>query len=265
MKLGLLSDVHGNRIALEAVVADGRAEGVERWWALGDHVAVGPEPSRTLELLVDLPGVELTRGNTDRYVVTGDRPTPQAADVVADPSLLPLFAAVEGSFAWTRGALSATGWLDQLASLPLEVRCDLPDGTRLLGVHASPGRDDGAGITPDRPEDELARALDAGDADLVVAGHTHQPTDRAIGSVRAVNLGSVSNPITDDLRASYVIVHADDRGHRIEHRRVAYDRDAFLAVLDRSGHPERDFIASFQHGGQVRFPAVRPGAPRASD
>lgn len=54
------------------------------------------------------------------------------------------------------------------------------------------------------------------------AGHAHQATDRQMGTVRAINLGSVSNPITDDLRASYVIVHAEESGHDVEHRRVAY-------------------------------------------
>jgi predicted phosphodiesterase len=52
--LGLISDVHGNRIALEAVVADGRECGVEAWWVLGDLVAIGPDPVATLELLREL-------------------------------------------------------------------------------------------------------------------------------------------------------------------------------------------------------------------
>jgi hypothetical protein len=89
--------------------------------------------------------------------------------VTANPELLGLFAAVEGSFAWTRGALAACGWLNWLAALPLESRTTLPDGTRVLGVHASPGRDDGAGITPDRPELELREALAGAAADVVCA------------------------------------------------------------------------------------------------
>jgi hypothetical protein len=99
------------------------------------------------------------------------------------------------------------------------------------------------------------------DAHLVFAGHTHQPTDRAVGRVRAVNLGSVSNPITDDLRASYVILHADGHGHAVEHRRVGYDRDSFLGSVASSGHPAADYIASFQRGEQIRHPSQRPGAP----
>ena len=261
MKLGLLSDVHGNRVALEAVVADGAVAGVDAWWVLGDLAAIGPEPATTLELIAELPDVAITCGNTERYVLTGDRPPPTRADVDARPELLDLVLAVEGSFSWTRGALAAHGWLDWLSALPLEVRTELPDGTRVLGVHASPGRDDGDGITPHRPEDELREALLGADADIVCAGHTHQPTDQRVDTVRAVNLGSVGNPVTDDLRASYVILHADRHGHALEHRRVPYDVDAFLDALARSGHPEVGHISSFVRGEQIRYPARRPGAP----
>ena len=76
MRLGVLSDVHGNRTALEAVLVDGVACGVERWWALGDLVAIGPDPAGTLELLANMPDLVATRGNTERYVMTGDRPPP---------------------------------------------------------------------------------------------------------------------------------------------------------------------------------------------
>ena len=261
MKLGVLSDVHGNRTALEAVIADGTERGVEQWWALGDLAAIGPDPVGTLEMLANLPNMLATCGNTERYVLTGARPKPYFDDVIADPQLLDQFIAVESSFSWTRGTLSAGGWLDWLAALPLELRLDLDDGTRLLGVHASPGRDDGPGIAPHRPDDELRAALEGAGADIVIAGHTHQPTDRHIDGTRAVNGGSVSNPITDDLRASYVVVHSDRDGHDVEHRRVSYDRDAFLRAVHDSGHPEHDYIASFQRGEQCRYRAARPNAP----
>lgn len=261
MRLSLMSDVHANRTALEAVIADGTAEGLDAWWVLGDLVAIGPEPVATVEVMSNLPNVRITRGNTERYVLSHDRPRPHRDEVLARPELFDLFVAIEGSFSWTRGALAAHGWLGWIDQLPLETRTELPDGTRLLGVHASPRRDDGEGITPDRPEAELRGALAGADADIVCVGHTHQPTDRQVGAVRAMNLGSVSNPITDDLRASYVIVHADAHGHHVEHRRVTYDRSEFLARLAQSGHPEADHIASFQRGEQILHPARRPGAP----
>jgi predicted phosphodiesterase len=259
--LGLISDIHGNRHALEAVIADAADRGVDRWWVLGDLVAIGPEPVRVLELITELPDVQVLKGNTERYVLTDDRPPPAPGAVLADPELLPLYALIQRSFAWTAGALTACGWLDWLRELPSELRTVLPDGTGVLGVHASPTRDDGEGITPHRDEHELRGELAGAEAEVVFAGHSHQPTDRVVDGVRAVNLGSVSNPITDDLRASYVVLHADEHGHRVEHRRVAYDQATFLDAVARSGHPASDFIASFQRGEQVRRPARRPGAP----
>jgi predicted phosphodiesterase len=261
MRVGLISDVHGNRHALEAVIDDARSTGVDRWWVLGDLVAIGPDPVSTAELLANLPHVEAIKGNTERYVLTSDRPPPTPGDVIANPELFELYGTIQRSFAWTAGALASHGWLDWLHELPLELRMVLPDGTAVLGVHASPHRDDGEGITPHRDEEELRDDLEGAEADLVFAGHTHQPTDRVVAGIRAVNLGSLSNPIVDDLRASYVIVHGDRHGHAIEHRRVDYDRGAFLTSVEQSGHPASDYIASFQRGEQVRFSSIRPGAP----
>ena len=132
--IGLISDVHGNGIALDAVIADGMAEGVEAWWVLGDLVAIGPDPVSTLERLSQLPSVRFVSGNTDRYVVTGERPPPHADDVDRAPSLRPLFDAVESSFAWTREAVETQGWLAWLADLPSAQRA------RSQRRHASCGR-----------------------------------------------------------------------------------------------------------------------------
>jgi predicted phosphodiesterase len=261
VRLGLISDVHGNRVALEAVVADGVHQGVEAWWVLGDLVAIGVEPIPTLELLIDLPGVQFVRGNTDRYVMTGERPSPHRADVERDPSLQGLFDAVEASFSWTRTHVERAGWSEMLVSLPATQRLVLDDGTRLLGMHASPRSDDGPGITPEIADADLERLLERSDADIVCGGHTHQPTNREVGGVRAVNLGSVSNPMTADLRATYVVIDHDRQGHRIGHRRVAYDHGAVVQRCERSDHPEAAYIASFQRGERVRYAADRPGAP----
>src|SRR3546814_385374 len=199
--LGLISDLHGNRVGLAAVVSVGVAAVVDGWLVLGDVVAIGPEPVATLEMVCNLADVVITAGNTERYVLTKDRPPPLREDVIAQSDLFDVLVEVEASFSWTRGALAACGWLGAISDWPLEVRSTLPDGTRVLGVHAAPGRDDGPGITPHREEADLAAALAGSHADVVFAGHTHQPTDRVVGGMRAVNLGSVSNPIVDDLRA----------------------------------------------------------------
>jgi Icc-related predicted phosphoesterase len=71
----------------------------------------------------------------------------------------------------------------------------------------------------------------------------------------------VLGDLVDDPRAAYAVVHADRHGHHVEHRRVDYYRDAFLRRVLESGHPQHDYIASFQRGEQVRYPSRRPGAP----
>jgi predicted phosphodiesterase len=243
VRLGLISDIHGNTVALDAVIADGSACGVDAWWVLGDLAAIGPRPVATLERLVDLPGVAFVRGNTDRYVVTGDRPPPTAADVAADSALAPVFDQVEASFSWTAERLRERSWSSWLAALPAEQRLDLPDGTRLLGVHASLGRDDGPGINETSTDDELGFWMQAAGADLICGGHTHRPVDRTVGAVRAVNLGSVSNPVTDDRRAGYVVIDADRHGHSVHRRLVAYDNDAVVDQLWRCDHPAAGWIA----------------------
>jgi diadenosine tetraphosphatase ApaH/serine/threonine PP2A family protein phosphatase len=155
---------------------------------------------------------------------------------------------VAASFAWTAGVLSRRAELDWLAALPTTHRHIFPDGTRALAVHASPRSDEGPGIEPRRSDEELARLLSGCDADIVFAGHTHRPVDRRVGSIRAVNLGSVSNPVAPDLRASYVLVDADPNGHRVEHRRVRYDHDAVVAELERVRHPGRSWLVAHQRG-----------------
>jgi predicted phosphodiesterase len=260
LRLGLISDVHGNATALDAVLADGSAVGIAAWWVLGDLAAIGPQPTATLERLANLPKVRFVRGNTDRYVITGERPWPHAADIVKDQSLRPLFDAIEASFSWTRDVLT-TEWLAFLSALPCEQQLRLSDGTTLLGIHASPSSDDGPGITPEIDDHDLAALLAGSDADVICGGHTHQATDRRLNRQRVVKLGSVSNPITSDLRATYVVIDDDPHGHALVHRRVAYDHAHVLEQLRLSSHPEAGYLAGFQRGEQVRHSADRPGAP----
>ncbi|MFN8516257.1 MAG: metallophosphoesterase family protein [Thermomicrobiales bacterium] len=249
MRLAILSDVHGNTTALDAVLADVEAAGgVDGYWVLGDHAALGPDPTGAIERLVALPNAQFVRGNTDRYTATGDRPEPTPEDVLADPAKLPIALQVAASFAWTQGAVTAAGQLNWLAALPLEQRLTFPDGTRLLGVHAAPGEDDGPGINPGQSDDELATILGGSGADLVIVGHTHVALDRTAGGVRVINLGSVSNPVTEDLRAGYLILEVDASGYRLERRRVAYDIPAVMAAVERARHPASPFLLPFFRG-----------------
>lgn len=251
-KIALLSDIHGNSIALEAVLADIEAQGgVDVYWILGDLVAIGHDPVGVLERLTALPGVRLIRGNTDRYVCTGERPFPTLADAQNNPDLYPRLVEVTATFAWTQGMITAADWFDWLANLPLELPETLPDGTRFLGVHASPGNDDGIGIRPAMEPTQLNTLLCNCQADLICVGHTHVPLDMHFGGKHIVNLGSVSNPITADLRASYVLLKTTSSGYQAIFRQVVYDRQAVIEAVTRLQHPGARFITRMMLG-QIR-------------
>jgi putative phosphoesterase len=249
VRIAVLADIHGNSIALDAVLADIEAQGgVDGYWLLGDLVAIGHDPVGVLERLAELPNAITIRGNSDRYVVSGVYPKPTMDDVRANIALLPTFMEVHRSFAWTQGCLAATDWLDWMESLPLDHDVRLPDGTKVLLVHASPGEDDGRGINFTMPDDEVAGLLGDTGADMVLIGHTHWPFDRTVKNVRIINPGSVSNSFPPDLRASYVIVTIEEESHTVAFCRAAYDHQSVIEAVRRVRHPSSDYIVAFQQG-----------------
>ena len=249
MRVAILSDIHGNSIALDAVLADIEAQGgVDYFWLLGDYVALGPDPAGVLARLDQLPNTTFIRGNTDRYVAHDERPFPLKDTVLANPELLDRYVNLNSGFAWTKGAVTAVNKLNWLSQLPLEYRTTLPDGTCFLGVHAAPGTDDGFGFKPGMDIAQMADQLADCSADLVMVGHTHQCMDEQVGDVHLINLGSVSNPVGSDLRAKYVILTADETSHTIEPRFVDYDHQAVISQLETIGHPSAAFISQFMRG-----------------
>lgn len=252
MRLALLSDIHGNSIALDAVLADIQAQGsVDGYWILGDFAALGYDPVGVLERVTTLPNASFIRGNTDRYIITGERPGPTLEEAQAHPQLMPRLAELAANFAWTQGFIQARGWWSWLAELPLDVRLILPDGTRVLGVHAAPGCDDGPGINPEVDEKSLHRLLAPAEADLVIVGHTHFPLERRVDGVHVFNLGSVSNPVTPHLQASYALLEADSGGYQIQLRFVDYDRQAVIEAIQQAHHPCAEFLAQYMRGEKI--------------
>ncbi len=248
MRVAVFSDIHGNPLALDAVLDDIEANGgVDAYWVLGDLTAIGYDPAGVIERVNALPNVSVIRGNCDRYITSGTRPKPTPDQVQADLNHLPVFTEVTASFAWTQGFVAGRGWLDWLAALPLDCRFKLPDGTQVLLVHASPGHDDDPGLHIAQRDDEMAQLLKNCEADLVFVGHTHWPFERHVNGVHVFNAGSVSNPFPPDLRASYVLLEADASGFQVNFRRAAYDHQAVIEAVRRV-HPAGDYIIAFQEG-----------------
>jgi len=241
-RIALISDIHGNSLALDAVLEDVVHQGgVDEYWCLGDYVALGPDPVGVMSRLEALPTARFIRGNTDRYVACGDRPEPSLDQVAADVSLLPRLVEVAHTFAWTQGMVTAAGRLNWLSTLSLDFRSTL-GAMRVLAVHAAPGKDDGQGIPPELAPEQLSQVLEGCGADLVLVGHTHRATNRLAAEIRVVNPGAVS--FSNDGAAHYAILESTGSDVRCTARSVPYNRRAVIAQLERAQHPGRAFLIS---------------------
>lgn len=226
MRIAILSDVHGNLAALEAVLADIAAESPDRIVCLGDLAFKGPQPAECVARVREL-GIPCIHGNTDLMLLmaagrTPARPLP-AGYRLPDP--------VPPGLVWPLARLSAAD-LDYLAGLPFDCRLEA-DGQSLLFVHASP-QDAVAGIVPTMPAAEIRPLLRDERADWIIAGHVHQAFAFRLDGRWLANPGAVGFSLDGDGRAAYAIL--DTARSRFELRRVAYDVESAVAAAR-----ERDF------------------------
>lgn len=214
MRILVVSDVHGNAAALQAVLREPHDVLV----CLGDIVGYGPEPRACIEL-VRAEGAVATAGNHDR-----------AASHGSPPRCRPEFERLAAAVAPITEAQLDTRNLDFLRTLPLRRPLEL-DGVRYFAVHATPSDPLYRYLGPDDPawQTELPEVA----ADVTLVGHTHLPFDRLIGGKRVVNPGSVGQPKDGDPRAAYAVI---DNGV-ITLKRAEYPVERTTAALKEQGLP----------------------------
>jgi predicted phosphodiesterase len=205
--LALLYDIHGNAIALEAVLEDARRAGAERFLLGGDYALFGPWPSETVEVLRGVANTTWIRGNVDRWCAFPDQ---------AGPDDL-----LQRAIADCRAALGA----DSVAELGALEEQVVLDETRYC--HASPVSDlESFMPDPGERDDEL---LGGAGERRIVFGHTHlQFRRRREDGIELINPGSVGLPLDGDRRAAYALVREDAT---VELRRVSYDHELSAAAL----------------------------------
>jgi len=251
-RIAILADIHGNPIALDAALADIEAAGgVDAYWLLGDYAAIGFDPVGAMERMTGLPNAVFVRGNVDRLAASLSDMDSWIDQIEDDPEELLLLIQVNRSFSWTAGALAVTGWLQWFSELPLERRITLPDGTRVLLVHASPGTDSGVGIHPRLSDEALSELVAGAEADLIFIGHTHAPLDRLAAGIRVVNPGSIGNPVLPGAGAYYAILEANGDGYQLTFHEARYDKVSAIAATVSSKHPAGEYIVSFLLGERV--------------
>lgn len=244
MKLAVVSDIHGNLTALEAVIADIERRGVERVVHGGDLALGGCQPTEVIDRVRDLgwPGIV---GNTDELLW---RPEQRDLQERRAPKLAALLALLFDEWGPSTRQLLGEERIAWLRELPGEHR--EPD---LLLVHATPG-DLWRAPAPSAEDSELSAAFGSRAASVVVYGHIHRPFVRELAGLTVANSGSVGSPFDGDPRASYLLL---DSG-RAEVIRVAYDIGRELDCLRRSRYPDAARIARTRREG--KFIPVTPGA-----
>lgn len=241
MRLAVLSDVHGNLAALEAVLADIATQGApDLYWVLGDLALFGPWPGETVARLRALPQAAFLQGNTDRYLVSGRRPYMPVRSAEEWARMPMTLVARDAAFRWAVERLSYDDFLF-LRDLPTRLEIDLPGYGRVVAFHATPA-DDETNWLVDTPEEAIRPQVETLAARLMLYGHTHRPLDRVVGPVRLVNDGSVGLPMDGDPRPSYVLLDLADGQLTVTLRRVDYERQAVLAEMGQAEHPLREWL-----------------------
>jgi len=247
LKYALISDVHSNLPALEAVLADiDEQEDVDVIYHLGDLVGYAPWPNETIAVVQDL-GIRGIAGNYDSTVATDYKHCGCKAESQRGEELSHL------SYEWTRAHVSPES-KRALGELPF--RLDLrPMGghksrPQLILVHGTPTLNT-LYWTEDRPDSfcvKMARAANAKEGDLIAFGHTHKPWHREVAGIHFVNTGSVGKPKDGDWRAGYVIVEAQDEVKNVEFVRVEYDLERAVEGILGSELPD-EFADQLRAGG----------------
>ncbi len=246
--IALLSDVHANLPALDAVLADLDARGVRTRYHLGDLVGYAPWPNEVVARIA-AAGIAGVAGNYDSTVATAYKHCGCRYEDAEQERLS------HESYAWTLKHTSADS-KEWLGALPfrLDVRPlgGHSSGPTLRLVHGNQTLNT-VYVTADRSDEFLAamgEALGARAGDLVAFGHTHLPFHRVVGNVHFVNTGSVGRPKDGDPRAGYVLVHTDASGVHVEFVRVSYDVERSAEAILASDLPDA-FADFLRFGGKA--------------
>lgn len=245
-RIAVLSDVHGNLAALEAVLAAVRAEKPDAVLVAGDLVLNGPEPGAAVDALraLEAEGAFVVLGNTDIAVADFDYGAafPWYAEGVPDS----LRIAVE----WTHDELSdeQLAWLRRLPSERRLVLAD--DGSMALVVHASPGSQT-RGFDQELDANVILERAMGTDARVIAVGHTHVPEVRDFGWKVIVNAGSAGYVFDGDPTASWALVVVEDGEVRAEIRRAEFDVMAVANAISARGLPGDVYRAATVRTGRL--------------
>jgi putative phosphoesterase len=226
-QVAVITDIHGNLAALEAVLAHIDGLGIERIYCGGDLVGYGPHPNEVCALIAERE-IPTIYGNYD-YAIARDEEDCGCAYVSQhDRDLGQL------SVDWTLAHTSRES-KDFMRELPFDLRF-AAGATEVHVVHGSP-RKVNEYLFEDKPARLFERLAAAESGPMLVFGHTHKPWIHGYGGVVFVNCGSVGKPKDGDPRAAFALLAADGETVSSSIERVSYDAEAVAAEVREAGLP----------------------------
>lgn len=235
MKIAVISDIHGNMQALEAVLDDIKKENCDKIFCLGDLAMAGPEPDKAIEVikrLYDEGELELIQGNTDEMIGNYE----QSIDLVK--SKFPIM----GNALEDDVKIIPKNLISFLKNLPKQKKLKI-EGVNVLLVHGSPRKND-ENILPELPIEKVEEMIAGTNADLIFCGHTHIPCGYQTKTKQTiVNDGSVGRPFTQNPQACYVIAKFNDGSFEIQHKLLDYDKEKAAEILSKRNFDGADRLA----------------------
>lgn len=216
MRIAVISDIHSNLAALQAVLADVETQMVDEIIVAGDAINGGPNPREVLDIIYERQ-LRMVVGNHEQYVI----------DVVDQPPS-EQFPPAWGTSYWTVESLTSTD-MDFLRGLPRLIELD-----DLVIMHASP-KDLWRGFYLDTTDEEIVKHWDFLPQRYRVTAHTHRPLTAPWQGKMFINPGAVGMPLDRNPMASYVILSKVEGRFIVQHRRVAYDIAATITAAEQSG------------------------------
>jgi predicted phosphodiesterase len=238
MQIALISDIHGNLVALDAVLADLTTRNIEHILCLGDVAAGGSQVRGVIARLQEL-SCPIVMGNTDAWLLhpqLTERKN-QFAQKVQDIELWSSQQLTEDDKAFLSTFRPTIEW-------PLE------NGQSLLAYHGSP-RSFKEGLLPTTPDEVLELAFADTDASIYVGGHTHAQMFRRYKDKLVLNPGSVGLAWVDvspgSLKApwaEYAIVNVEGHTLHVELCRISFDVDRIIESVQASDMPHAEWVVS---------------------
>lgn len=226
-RVAVITDIHANLPALQAVLARIDELAVDATYCGGDLVGYGPHPNEVCAAIAER-AIPTIYGNYD-YAIARDLEDCGCAYISPHDRELG-----QQSIDWTLAHTDQSS-KEFMRALPFDLRLDLGEHAVRL-VHGSP-RKVNEYLFEDKPASLYERLAVAEDAHALVFGHTHKPWIHDFGGVRFVNCGSVGKPKDGDPRAAFALLEATDEGVRASIERVAYDAAAVAREVAAAGLP----------------------------